>query len=165
MSLAQGFGPKLFPALVECPNVYTVLEDSCVTPQIEISPSPTPTVVKPTGEGQRTVLYIEGKVVDVQAAGGHHLDRLEVLHLPMVEDIDVWNIRGLPHIHAARKQGKGNAESRKMAPQEQECSKTDPSTPGMEHHSWLQGERNQPSQDGGSPWVPFSASSSANQLF
>lgn len=69
------------------------------------SPAPSPpgpalTVVQPAGEGERAVLDVEGEIVDIQAAGGHHLDGLQVLHLPVVADIDVGDIGGLANVHA-----------------------------------------------------------------
>lgn len=63
--------------------------------------------MQPTGEGQRAVLYIEGEVVDVQAAGGHYLDRLEIPHFPIIEDVDVGDFGGFAHIHTA---GNGRGE-------------------------------------------------------
>lgn len=56
-------------------------------------------MVQPAGEGERAVLHVEGEVVDVQAAGGHHLDGLEVLHLPVVANVDVGDGGGLANIH------------------------------------------------------------------
>lgn len=60
---------------------------------------PALTVVQPAGEGERAVLDVEGEVVDVQAAGGHHLDGFEVLHLPMMADVNVGDVWGLSNIH------------------------------------------------------------------
>lgn len=56
--------------------------------------------MQPAGEGKRAVLDVEGEIVDVQAAGCHHLDGLEVLDLSVVANVDVGDIGGLPHIHA-----------------------------------------------------------------
>lgn len=63
------------------------------------------TCVQPAGEGQGAVLNVEGEVVDVQAAGGHHVEGLVVLHLTVMPDIDVGDVWRLAHIHAGR--GKG----------------------------------------------------------
>lgn len=64
--------------------------------------------MQPAGEGQRTVLHIEGEVIDVQAAGGHYLDRLEIPHFPIIEDVNVGDFRGFAHIHTA---GNGRGET------------------------------------------------------
>jgi len=66
---------------------------------------PALTVVQPAGEGERAVLDVEGEVVDVQAAGGHHLDGFEVLHLPVVANVDVGDVGGPSDIHAAGHEG------------------------------------------------------------
>lgn len=63
------------------------------------------TGVQPAGEGQRAVLDIEGKVVDVEATGSHHLEGLVVLNFALMPNIHVWDIWRLPHIHTG--QGKG----------------------------------------------------------
>lgn len=63
------------------------------------------TGVQPAGEGQRAVLHIEGEVVDVEAAGSHHLEGLVVLDLALMPDIHVRDIWRLPHVHAV--QGRG----------------------------------------------------------
>lgn len=60
---------------------------------------PALTVVQPAGEGERAVLDVEGEVVDVQAAGSHHLDGFEVLHLPVMADVDIGDVWGLSNIH------------------------------------------------------------------
>lgn len=41
------------------------------------------------------------KVVDVEGAGGHHLDRLIVANKPSMAYIDIRNIRRLSYIHTA----------------------------------------------------------------
>lgn len=63
------------------------------------------TSVQPAGKGQRAVLHIEGEVVDVEAASGHHMERLVVLDLTMMLDIHIWHIWRLPHVHTG--QGRG----------------------------------------------------------
>ena len=63
------------------------------------------TGVQPAGEGERAVLYVEGEVVDVEAAGGHHLEGLVVLDLTVVPDIHVRDTGRLPHVHTGRGRG------------------------------------------------------------
>lgn len=58
--------------------------------------------MQPAGERQGTVLHIEGEVVDVKAAGSHHLEGLVVLDLTMMLDIHIRDIWGLPHVHTGQ---------------------------------------------------------------
>jgi len=58
------------------------------------------TCVQPALESQATFLDIIRKVVDIEGAGGHHLDRLIVANKSGMAYIDVRNIRRLSYIHA-----------------------------------------------------------------
>lgn len=58
--------------------------------------------MQPAGEGQGAVLYIEGEVVDVEAAGGHHLQGLVVLDLTLMPNIHVRDIGRFPHVHTGQ---------------------------------------------------------------
>lgn len=62
-------------------------------------------MVQPAGEGEGAVLHVEGEVVDVQAAGSHHLDGFEVLHLPVMADVNVGDVWGLSNIHTEGHEG------------------------------------------------------------
>lgn len=59
------------------------------------------TCVQPALERQATFLDIIRKVVDVEGAGSHHLDRLIVANKPVMTYIDVRNVRRLSYIHTA----------------------------------------------------------------
>ena len=61
--------------------------------------------MEPALEGQAAVLDVEGEVVDVEGAGGDHLDGLVVAHQALVGHVDVGNIRGLAHVYAEEREG------------------------------------------------------------
>lgn len=61
--------------------------------------------MQPAGEGQGAVLHIKGEVIDVKAAGRHHLQGLVVLDFAVVMHIHIRDVRRLSHVHAA--QGRG----------------------------------------------------------
>lgn len=70
------------------------------------------TCVQPALESQATFLDIVRKVVDVEGAGGHHLDRLIVANKPCVAYIDVRNLRRLSYIHTAEDREREQAGKR-----------------------------------------------------
>lgn len=80
-------------------------QSSCPLPRGPSVGGPALTVVQPAGEGERAVLDVEGEVVDVQAAGSHHLDGFEVLHLPVMADVNVGDVWGLSNIHTEGHEG------------------------------------------------------------
>lgn len=55
--------------------------------------------MEPALEREAAVLHVEGEVVDVEGAGGDHLDGLVVAHQPLVGHVDVGDVRGLADIH------------------------------------------------------------------
>lgn len=59
------------------------------------------TGMKPALEGEAAFLDIEWEVVDVEGAGCDDLDGFVVLHQTFVRDIDIRDVRRLPHIYAA----------------------------------------------------------------
>lgn len=63
-------------------------------------------------ESQATFLNIIRKVVDVEGAGGHHLDRLIVANKPSMAYIDIRNIRRLSYIHTAEDREREHAGKR-----------------------------------------------------
>ena len=58
------------------------------------------TGMEPALEGEAAVLDVKGKAVDVEGAGGDHLDGLVVAHQALVGHVDVGNVRGLAHVYA-----------------------------------------------------------------
>lgn len=58
------------------------------------------TCMEPALEGQAAFLDIEWEIVDVERAGGDHLDWFVVAHQSVVGHVDVRYVRGLPHVNA-----------------------------------------------------------------
>lgn len=59
------------------------------------------TLMKVRVEGQSAVLYVEGKGVDVEVTGADHPQRLGIVHLAVVVQVQVGDLGSCVFIHAA----------------------------------------------------------------